>query len=170
MKKRIIGAILASLLVSGTACADFVVVPPAEAVFPSGNGAMVDSVPVKTEAVEQFPLSDVLPPSPSINQKNDTITLPLSEAMQMVAPEGWKGYSDKELDWTYPVEVNMYADWKQSLVALSNRYNLVFRVDEKLKRLYVEAGEGGLRNNALYETSGPVVEETRTEGAPEGAQ
>lgn len=72
----------------------------------------------------------------------------LAEAMQLVAPNGWRGYSDPTVNWKYPVEVNVYGDWKQSLAELSNRYNLIFQVNEKAKRVYVTTGAGGIRDNS----------------------
>lgn len=146
MKKRIFGMLAAAILVSGTASAGFLVVPPPGATPGGGeNPPPVAASPEGEPAVVQEQV--VSSPRPNTYQDNGKMLVPLSEAMRLLAPEGWQGYADPTMDWTYPVEVNVYVDWKESLAELSNRYNLVFQLNEQLKRLYVTTGPGGIRSN-----------------------
>lgn len=146
MKKRIFGMMAAVVLVSGTASAGFLVVPPPSE--NSGGGENPPSVAVAQEGEPRVVQEQVVSaPRPNTYQDNGKMLVPLAEAMQLLAPEGWRGYADPTMDWTYPVEVNVYVDWKESLAELSNRYNLVFQLNEQSKRLYVTTGPGGIRNN-----------------------
>lgn len=146
MKKRIFGMAAAVVLYSGAASADFLVVPPSGGI-PGGG----ENPPSVVAGLQNEPVvvqeTAIAPPRPGTYQENGKMLIPLSEAMQLLAPEGWQGYADPTMDWTYPVEVNVYVDWKESLAELSNRYNLVFQFNENLKRLYVTTGPGGIRNN-----------------------
>lgn len=106
--------------------------------------------------------------------KNGKQAVSLAEAMQLVAPAGWRGFSDPTLNWNYPVEVNVKGDWRESLRELSARYNLIFRLNEKTKRMYVESGPGGIRDNIgdtihenlVGELPKPAVYEAVYEGRP----
>lgn len=95
---------------------------------------------------------------------SDSIRAPyLRDTLRKIVPPGWNAYVDRNLNITTPVDYAPASDWKESLKNLSNRYNLVFKVDNDAKNIFVDAGPGGMRDlqadNRNLNTSPTLVAE-----------
>jgi hypothetical protein len=99
------------------------------------------------------------PPPPIVNPKATPLFAPTStsptrafsslrDTLRKVVPSDWKAFIDRKLPIDTPVEFTPSADWRQSLAALSTRYNLVFKIDPEKKAVYVDQGPGGMRDTA----------------------
>lgn len=78
---------------------------------------------------------------------SDSIRAPyLKDTLRKIVPPGWNAYVDRNLNVTMPVDYAPASDWKESLRNLANRYNLVFKVDNDGKKIFVDAGPGGMRD------------------------
>ena len=130
--KRLLGFLASTLVVA--AHAQFVILDPNAQVAPMGsNGPAV----VQTNNSAQMggmPISD-------------TIRAPyLKDTLRKIVPVGWNAYTDRNLNLTMPVEYVPASDWKESLRNLANRYNLVFKIDNDDKKVFVDQGPGGMRD------------------------
>ena len=151
MKRITLGLIIASLY--GTASADFTVIDPSQSVTqppvqaaPPVQTSIPNNLPAATPAAGQ---QQKQAPGQKISTVPSANMTSLVDTLKKVTPKGWKVYSDKTLNTSVPVEYMPAADWKQSLAALSNRYNLVFTVDEAKKTIKLDQGPGGMRDTTL---------------------
>lgn len=105
---------------------------------------------------------------------SDSIRAPyLKDTLRKIVPPGWNAYVDRNLNVTVPVDYVPASDWKESLRSLANRYNLVFKVDNDGKKIFVDAGPGGMRdlqadNRNLTTGSTLVVERQPVYQMPDG--
>lgn len=95
---------------------------------------------VQTNSGAQVPAQGAIPISDSIRAPY------LKDTLRKIVPPGWNAYVDRNLNVTMPVEYTPQSDWKESLRSLANRYNLVFKIDNDAKKVFVDAGSGGMRD------------------------
>jgi hypothetical protein len=94
-----------------------------------------------------FATSNSAPPRAVRNDRENFSTL--RDTLRKAVPSQWKAFIDKGLPIDTPVEYIPASDWRQSLAALSTRYNLVFKIDSAKKSVYVDQGPGGMRDTAV---------------------
>ena len=150
MAPRLLLGLIASTLTLA-ANAQFVVLDPNTAPqVVQGAGPSV----VRTNNAAAMPAQGALPVS-------DAIRAPyLKDTLRKIVPPGWNAYVDRNLNVTMPVEYSPASDWKESLRNLSNRYNLIFKIDNDGKKVFVDAGPGGVRDMQADNrnlTSGPTL-------------
>lgn len=108
--------------------------------------------------------SNVMVPSQGGLPVSDSIRAPyLKDTLRKIVPPGWNAFVDRNLNVTMPVDYVPASDWKESLRNLANRYNLVFKIDNDGKKVFVDAGAGGMRDlqadNRNLSTSSTLVTE-----------
>ena len=134
MAPRFTFGLLASTLALA-ANAQFVILDPSSPTLVAQGPAVV-----QTNSGAQVPTQGAIP-------INDSIRAPyLKDTLRKIVPPGWNAYVDRNLNVTYPVEYTPQSDWKESLRSLANRYNLVFKIDNDGKKVFVDAGSGGMRD------------------------
>jgi hypothetical protein len=139
--RHIIGILLSAVAVS--AHAEFIILDPASVKPPAPVAAPEAPRQAVTPPVQRQPQFGV----PQLQQRN--VSAPFSslrDNLRKITPQGWSAFIDKKINVEMPVELVASTDWKDSLRAMSNRYNIVFKIDEEKKALYVDQGPGGIRD------------------------
>ena len=136
--KLLLGIVASASIVSANA--QLVVLDPNTSPPPVSNGPSV------IRSNNNIP-SNAVPLGQGSLPVSDSIRAPyLKDTLLKIVPPGWNAFVDRNLNVTMPVEYIPTSDWKESLRNLANRYNLVFKIDNDGKKVFVDAGPGGMRD------------------------
>lgn len=143
--RHLFGILLSSLAVS--AHADFVILDPAPT-KPVEKAAMPVIPGINPNASQGMPAPMMKAPSfgDAVRPVPSTPFNSLKDSLRKVTPQGWNVFLDKKINPETPVEFTPSVEWKESLRVMANRYNLVFKVDEEQKKLFIDQGPGGMRD------------------------
>jgi len=106
---------------------------PLSATGSAGPAVVTTGTPVARPAT-QMPISD------SIRASS------LSDTLRTIIPPGWNAFAGRNLNANTPVDYIPHSDWRESLRSLSDRYNLIFKVDNDARKVFVDPGPGGMRD------------------------
>jgi hypothetical protein len=73
----------------------------------------------------------------------------IKTAIKMAIPSDYQAKVPPGFNVTFPVEMTPSPDWKQTLDSISQRYNLVFTINDEFKVVYINEGPGGMKDLKL---------------------